>query len=512
MEQGEESLSVEEFKKAIEKDPDNPEYLSELAFVLSKIKRFEEAEKYAEMAIRFGSEDIDLYVILGNGAKDKGEIKQASIYYKKALSDTTNYYLIINLAQILRDLDNIDEAVILLRALKIRFPFDLRVHTQLGDLYGRTKEFDLAALEFKEALILDSLYYPAILGLGIVYDITGVVDSSLHYYRKAAQLNPSNLSLIKKIVEFELVKGEWENARDHALLILAISPTETNVRKQLAYAYYQLRDNEYALEQYLLLSGLAPKDASVYHFLGRIYFDRGEMEKARESLNHSLTLNPDFIPNFEYLFLVSIKESNEEKALFYYTKLKKKGIKEEEILLSIGMHFYRAGDYEVAKPFLLESIEKNWTFTASWYSLGSLYGKIGNIDSAGYSYRKIIEIDSMNANAFNALGYMYVENNMKLEEAGKLIKRALEIEPENGFFIDSMGWLYFKLSNYEKAKDVLLEAMRYAKDAIIYDHLGDVYEKLGDKEKAEEMWLKSLKLDKENDRVRGKLLNLDGEQ
>ncbi len=501
----EDSLAVEQFKQALIEDPENPELLSEIAFSLSKIKKFEEAEKYAEEAINCGATDENLYIILGNGARENGDIKKALSFYKKALSDTTNYFLVINLAQIMRELNMIDDTILLLKGLKRRYPFDLRVHTQLGDLYGRVEKFDLATLEFKEALVLDSLYYPAILGLGIIYEIKGEVDSSYLFYKKASDINPDNISLVKRIVEFDLIRGEWAEVRDYALKLLDISPTENLVRKQLAYAYYRLGDSKSSLEQYLLLSGLLPMDANVHHFLGRLYYEKKEMEKAEEEFNLSLTLNPDFSPNLQYLYIISIKDENDDKASQYFEEMKKKGLKEEEIFFSAGTDFYRGKDYVMAKVFLLRSIAKNPEFQNPWYSLGFVYEKMGNIDSAEHSYRKVLELDSMNANAFNALGYLFVEYNIKLEEAEELIDRALEIDSLNGYYIDSLGWLYFKQKNYEKAKELLIKAKELADDPVIYDHLGDVYEKFGDKEKAQEMWEKSLELDPDNEEVKKKI-------
>ncbi|MCK4395525.1 tetratricopeptide repeat protein [candidate division WOR-3 bacterium] len=501
----EDSLAVEEFKQALFEDPENSEFLSELAFSLSKIGNYEEAEKYAEAAVKHGAADANLYVILGNREKERGEMKRAVSLYKKALNDTTNYLLVINLAQLMRDLNMIDDAIELLKKLKGRYPFDLRIHTQLGDLYGRAEKFDRATLEFKEALFIDSLYYPAILGLGIIYEIKGDVDSSLVFYKKASLLNPNNIRLLKRIVEFNLVKREWLEARDCALTILDISPTENTVRKQLAYAFYRMGDSENSFEHYLLLSGLLPNDASVHHFLGRLYNEKKEIEKAEEEFNFSLKLNPDFTPNLEYLYIISIKDENEEKAAHFFEELKKKGIKEENIFFSVGTNLYREREYLMAKSLFLKSIAKNPEFPGPWYSLGFVYDKLGDLDSAEYSYRKLIELDSMNADAFNALGYLYVEHNMKLEEAKGLITHALLIDSLNGYYIDSLGWLYFKLKNYEKAKEFLLKAKERAKDPVIYEHLGDVYEKLGDKERAREEWQRALELDPENEEIKKKL-------
>jgi tetratricopeptide (TPR) repeat protein len=105
----------------------------------------------------------------------------------------------------------------------------------------------------------------------------------------------------------------------------------------------------------------------------------------------------------------------------------------------------------------------------------------------------------------NALGYMFVEQGIKLDEAQELIERALEIDSLNGYYIDSLGWLFFKKGDYLRAKELLLKAGMCAKDAVIYDHLGDVYQQLGDGEKAHEMWLKALELDPGNEDITEKI-------
>ncbi len=504
-EMDDDSSAAAEFRKALEYDPENAGIHAELSFVLAKLHSFDEAEKHAEKAIEGGAEDTDLYIILGNGAKERGEVGRAISYYRKAVTDTTNYFLVLNLAQLLRENDEYTEAIALLNALKARFPFDLRVHTQLGDLYGRMEKFDLAASEFRDALLIDSLYYPAILGLGIIFEINGQVDSSLWYYEKAVQLNPQNMSLLKRIVEFEIMRGEWNDAKEHALSVLAATPTEHTVRKQLAYAYYRLSLLHEALEQYMLLSALIPDDVTIFHFLGRIYYEQGELKEAKQALIASQEINTEFIPNYEYLFLISIKEMDETGGRSYFNAMKDRKLQEEEIYFTTGNHLYREQEYELSKTFFLKSINARKDFAPAWYSLGFAYEKLGNIDSSEIALRKVMEFDPANANTMNALGYLFVERGIKLDEAQRLIEQALEIDALNGYYIDSLGWLYYMRGDFKKAKELLLKASNVVEDAVIYDHLGDVHKKLGEDEQAYEMWIKALELDPGNEDITEKI-------
>lgn len=81
-----------------------------------------------------------------------------------------------------------------------------------------------------------------------------------------------------------------------------------------------------------------------------------------------------------------------------------------------------------------------------------------------------------------------------LNEAEELINKALEQHPDNAAYIDSLGWVYFKKGEFEKAQGLLEEASRLLEDPVIFDHLGDVYSGMGEFEKAQDIWQRSIKL------------------
>ena len=100
-----------------------------------------------------------------------------------------------------------------------------------------------------------------------------------------------------------------------------------------------------------------------------------------------------------------------------------------------------------------------------------------------------------NPSVMNFVGYTYVDRNIKLEQGLNLIKKAIDIEPNNGFYIDSLGWAYFRMGEFDKAvvyieKSVELEPL----EAEITDHLGDVYFQLGRTKEALVQWKRALSL------------------
>ena len=86
------------------------------------------------------------------------------------------------------------------------------------------------------------------------------------------------------------------------------------------------------------------------------------------------------------------------------------------------------------------------------------------------------------------------DHNLNVEEGGELIKKALEIEPENGAYLDSLGWYYYKTNRFDEALGQLQQAIEKLKpeDAVVYEHLGDIYLKLNNGPKAIGSWEKAL--------------------
>ena len=108
-------------------------------------------------------------------------------------------------------------------------------------------------------------------------------------------------------------------------------------------------------------------------------------------------------------------------------------------------------------------------------------------------FRKALALDPNNSMTLNYLGYMLADHGIKLEEALGMIKKAVELDPQNYAYLDSLGWAYFKLGQYGLAETDLRKAVeRNSADATVHDHLGEVYEKTGRLKLAAAQWEESL--------------------
>ena len=147
--------------------------------------------------------------------------------------------------------------------------------------------------------------------------------------------------------------------------------------------------------------------------------------------------------------------------------------------------------------------------TARFYlDYGAAAEQAGLYDKAAELFRKAIAMDPANAaEPYNYLGYMWAEQNTHLEEAEDAIKRALQLDPGNGAYLDSMGWVQYRQGKFEQALENLKRAVQNLprEDPVVFDHLGDAYLKLNRMAQAIEAWQKARTLDPSNKGLAAKI-------
>lgn len=124
------------------------------------------------------------------------------------------------------------------------------------------------------------------------------------------------------------------------------------------------------------------------------------------------------------------------------------------------------------------------------------------------SLRKIIKLAPESQHAYNALGYSLAERNERLPEAYDLIKKALELAPDDPFIMDSMGWVEFRLGRLEKAEEILRRAYALKADPEIATHLGEVLWAKGQEDEAKKLWRNASSKDPKNQTLKGTLQRL----
>ena len=137
-----------------------------------------------------------------------------------------------------------------------------------------------------------------------------------------------------------------------------------------------------------------------------------------------------------------------------------------------------------------------------FYSRGVCNERLKNWPAAEADFKKALALAPDESLVLNYLGYSWVDQGRNLKQAMEYIRRAVKLKPDDGYYVDSLGWAYYRLGNLAAAVEHLERAVELKPDdPIINDHLGDAYWKVGRKLEAKYQWQQSLTLKPEADLV-----------
>ncbi|HET8540564.1 MAG TPA: tetratricopeptide repeat protein [Anaeromyxobacter sp.] len=147
-----------------------------------------------------------------------------------------------------------------------------------------------------------------------------------------------------------------------------------------------------------------------------------------------------------------------------------------DLYAALADSLVRAGRADEAVSSLREALAARPSDQALLYALGSTYESAGRRDAAVAQMRALLAINPDHAEALNFVGYTFAEQGVRLEEAERLVRRALELKPRSGHVLDSLGWVLFRRGDVRRAVEALEQADALAgPDATILEHLGDAY-------------------------------------
>ncbi|MEI6573197.1 MAG: tetratricopeptide repeat protein [Alphaproteobacteria bacterium] len=311
-------------------------------------------------------------------------------------------------------------------------------------------------------------------------------DEALSIYRRMKLLYPRHPVLRVAIAQLESGKQPDDEIRDEsdgiAEVLYGLGSTVTRDGDELASLIY-LRLAHYLSPNHNLA---AIAIADTYERLKQP--QSANSAYALVEANSPLRLTADVQ---RALNLEQLGEKDEAVTLLKAAAAKAKD--EIEPLIALG-NIYRARKvfaeaaeiYSTAITALGQPTPGHWSL---FYSRGIAFERLKRWPEAEADFRKALELSPDQPLVLNYLGYSWVEQNTNLDEAFKMLRRAVDQQPTDGYIVDSLGWAYFRLGQYDKALQLMEKAVDLkAADPTINDHLGDVYWRLGRELEARFQW------------------------
>ncbi len=341
-------------------------------------------------------------------------------------------------------------------------------------------------------------------------------------FKRAAETAADDAATLKEIADYYAASQQIPEAIPLYLRVLELEPEDANAREKLATGFVLTNQRARAIEMLQEIIAQRPEKHQPYDLLAQLRDDEGralaranqteaaraEFAKAAASYEQSLLIRPNNARAYlrlAELLIGPLKQSDRAERILTEARAQFRNAPEFTYYLAIAQRENkRAQQAVITFEEALNEAEANAAelLTARFYfDYGAAAEKAGLFDKAADLFRQAIVLDPANAaEVYNYLGYMWVEHNMHLDEAEQMITKALELDPSNGAYLDSLGWLKFKKGKYEEALGDLLRAAQHLTrdDPTVFEHIGDTYAKLNKVPQALEYWQKAIALDGEN--------------
>ena len=466
--------AIDVLKDAIKANPNDGEPYRQLAFIYAKyLKKTDQAVDYANRAIALNPTDIDAYQRLC-------EIELATGQQQKALN-----------------------ALDLAKKVKTN---DASFWTRLGKLYAAVLFTPDAQPKPEELKRVNEIFKKAVANAG---DDPAILKDVADYYASSQQLKEA-IPLYLRVIELQ---PDDANAREK----LATGFILTDQRGKAVELLEQIiKEHPEKYQPYDLLAQVLDDEARSLQRENRLDEAKARFAKVAANYEQSLLINPNHAGTYlrlAELLLGPLK--NPERAVKFLAEARRRFPGAPEIVYYLAIAQREAKQTQRAVATFEEALreaqldQNNEIVNAKFYfNYGVTAEQAGLYEKAADLLRGSIALDPTNAaEAYNYLGYMWADHNMHLDEAKEMIERALQIEPNNGSYLDSLGWVEFRQGKFDQALADLLRAVKNLdrEDPIVFEHIGDTYLKLQRVPEALESWQKAFALDPKNSKLAEKI-------
>ncbi|MGA2980563.1 MAG: tetratricopeptide repeat protein [Terriglobales bacterium] len=464
-----------EFKTAVKLQPDSEEAVTTLAYLYNELGDTARAAQVLS-SVPDPERSAKLYSALGYTYEQQKQYKEAIEAYRHAIEmDRDNLDAIRGLAQNLLNDGQADAALEQYKVIADANPEDAQTYVRIAEIYRKQGKYDLALDNLKkaESMVQDSVEVPY--NIAAIYQAQGRYDEAVPIMR----------DLLKKS---EKPEGKYSTGeRSNRAVFL----------ERLGAIYRDQGNSQAANETFREIIGLGGDDniERGYQEIIDTWREAKEWQKALDTAKEAVQKLPS--PQLKMVLAAQQADVGDaDKALKDVRGMLKGDADDREIYITLAQmntRLRRFSDAEQALNRAEQLSKKSEDKEYVWFLRGANFEREKHYTEAEEQFKKVLASDPEHASALNYLGYMLADQNMKLDEALDYIKRAVDLDPTNGAYLDSLGWAYFRLGKYELAEDNLLKAsQKINTDPTVHDHLGDLYQKTGRLKLAATNWERAL--------------------
>jgi len=465
-------VAIEQIKAAVKLEPRNRWYIFLYAEILFNKQDFENASVQYKKLIALEPGNEELYFKLSDTYVYANEFKKAiAVYDDLQKYNGVDKMLSMQKQKLYRQLNDIKGAIRELNLITDIFPNDIEVMEILSELYLLNDEKEKAFKLFKQVAIIDPNNGRIHLTLADYYRENGENEKSYDELKLAFKSTELNIDtkiriLISYYQLIALNTNMSSQANELAEILIQAHPESLKGRAVFADVLYTSKKYQKAKEQYLIVLEKDKSKSEVWSQILFIQAEQNDFEGMIKTSKEALEYFPSY-PLF-----------------YYFNGVSNKWFKNYDLAIK---------SLETGVEFVVE----NQNLLLEFYSsLADIFYSKSNYEKSDKYYDMVLEIDSNNLLVLNNYAYYLSLRKTNLQKAKEMSFRCNELDPDNGTYQDTYGWILYELKEYELSKEWLLKALSNGSDKspVVVEHYGDVLYRLGEISQAIDQWKKAKEL------------------
>ncbi len=503
--------ALENYNTALKYDKSQGIYyaLSELYFNLGKynesLSAIQKALDFEPNNIKYREQKANVYLGLDN-------LQKSADVYESILKLDSNYtYGLYTLARIYQELKQPSKAIVIYEKITDRIGYDYDVLRRMYEIYYDYKEYDKCADVLRAVLQLDPYDSEIIEQLALLYVRQDKFTEAQDIYEELLRLNPNNRELQTELVKIYFYQNETDKAFTKFGNLLGKDSLGFAEKLQVGELYFNQinkddRSFEISKNIFRNLQLNYPNEWLPYYYLGTIYLQDGDEISSESEYARALQVADT---NANAYVQIGLTYYNNGQSLIAEKVLREGlNIREDDFRLNylMGLTLQALNRTEEAIRYYELAADYNSKDINTLSALALAYNSIGKYKESNDTYERALEIEPDNPLILNNYAYNLSERGEQLEKALQMAKVAIKREPENASYLDTMGWIYFKLKKYELAEKYIQKSLSFnGGSSVVNDHLGDVYQAMGNMKDALLYWKKALELNPNNEELKNKI-------
>ncbi len=357
--------------------------------------------------------------------------------------------------------------------------------------------------DYRHAITRAEQFAPAYQALALLHESDGNIQEAIQLYeRLVTSGTPHAKNFRNDLVRLLLQYKRYGRALELFDQMIAEDPEDLNAHIRRALVSVEMDDSHRALADLKRLVHAHPSELRVRDYLGWVYEQVGDEQEAIEAYRTNITMDATFYDSSIHLGMLLYRLNRFDEATPHLIQAATLNPRNPETHLLLGLSYLQAERFERARSAFVRGLDSHPAAEDLRFHLGATYDKLNRFPDVVREMEAVLALNPDHADALNYLGYSYAERGMKGEEAVTLTRHAVSIKPDNGAYVDSLGWALFKVGRVAEALQELKRAIELVNDdPVIFEHLGEIYLTQQHREEAQKAWIRSLALNPENEQL-----------